>query len=217
MRGDAANCRDDVGTTAGPLVRRCATSVIHRTSSTSCGEVVSSLNRRQSSISEWHRGQGADYLFLKEAYDLPLQHVELAVLSACDTERGQLLRGEGVRSFSRAFLAAGARSTVTTLWRVPDAPTAAFMKVFYYELQRGVPRDVALQTAKLRFARSGRDVADPHDWAAFVLTGEGLRPVPTAIRWSSVAFVFLAAMVLLLVLVFSVGKVSVPPKPSTAA
>src|SRR5450759_99533 len=94
--------------------------------------------------------QSADYLFLKEAYDLPLQHVELAVLSACDTERGQLLRGEGVRSFSRAFLASGARSTVTTLWRVPDAPTAAFMKVFYYELQRGAPREVALQTAKLR-------------------------------------------------------------------
>ena len=143
--------------------------------------------------------QDADYLFLKEAYDLPLEHVELAVLSACDTERGELLRGEGVRSFSRAFLASGARSTVTTLWRVPDAPTAAFMKVFYYELQRGAPRDVALQTAKLRFARSGRDLADPHYWAAFILTGEGRRPVPTAIRWSSIAFACLAAIVVLLV------------------
>jgi Uncharacterized protein conserved in bacteria len=152
---------------------------------------------------------GADYLFLKEAYDLPLQQVELAVLSACDTERGQLLRGEGVRSFSRAFLASGARSTVTTLWRVPDAPTAAFMKVFYYELQRGEPRDVALQTAKLRFAHSGRDLANPHYWAAFVLTGEGLRPVPTAIRWSSIAFAFLAVIVFLLVLVSLVRRFSV--------
>ena len=34
------------------------------------------------------------------------------------------MRGEGVQSFSRAFLAAGARSTVTTLWRVADGPTA---------------------------------------------------------------------------------------------
>jgi CHAT domain len=156
--------------------------------------------------------QSADYLFLKEAYDLPLQHVELAVLSACDTERGELLRGEGVRSFSRAFLASGARSTVTTLWRVPDAPTAAFMEVFYYELQRGAPRDVALQTAKLRFARSGGDLADPHYWAAFVLTGEGLRPVPTAIRWSTIAFACLAAIVVLLVLVFSARNSFVPPK-----
>jgi len=148
--------------------------------------------------------QSADYLFLKEAYDLPLKNVELAVLSACDTERGQVLRGEGVRSFSRAFLASGARSTVTTLWRVPDAPTAAFMKAFYFELQRGVPRDVALQSAKLRFARSGGDLADPHYWAAFVLTGEGLRPIPTAIRWRSVVLAALAAMVILLAVVFFV-------------
>lgn len=155
-------------------------------------------------------GLGADYLFLKEAYDLPLQHVELAVLSACDTERGQLLRGEGVRSFSRAFLASGARSTLTTLWRVPDAPTAAFMKAFYYELQLGVPRDMALQAAKLRFAHSGKNLADPHNWAAFVLTGEGLRPVPTAMRWSTVAFAFFAAIALLLVLVFLVRNRSVP-------
>ena len=150
---------------------------------------------------------GADYLVLKEAYDLPLQHVELAVLSACDTERGQLLRGEGVRSFSRAFLASGVRSTVTTLWRVPDAPTGAFMKVFYYELQRGAPRDVALQTAKLRFACSENDLADPHFGAAFVLTGEGLRPVPTAIRWRSVAFVCLAVILVVFVLVFAAGQV----------
>jgi tetratricopeptide (TPR) repeat protein len=149
----------------------------------------------------------ADYLFLKEAYDLPLQHVELAVLSACDTERGQLLRGEGVRSFSRAFLASGARSTVTTLWRVPDAPTAAFMKAFYYELQRGEPRDAALQTAKLRFARSGTDLADPHYWAAFVLTGEGLRPVPTAMRWSSLALAAAAAIFLLIALAFLAGAI----------
>jgi len=145
--------------------------------------------------------QSADYLFLKEAYDLPLQQVELAVLSACDTERGQLLRGEGVRSFSRAFLASGARSTVTTLWRVPDGPAAAFMKVFYYELQRGAPRDVALQSAKLRFARGGGEVADPHYWAAFVLTGEGLRPIPTAMRWHSIVLALLAAMVLSIAIV----------------
>lgn len=139
---------------------------------------------------------GADYLFLKEAYALPLKGVELAVLSACDTERGRLLRGEGVQSFSRAFLAAGARSTITTLWRVPDASTAAFMKVFYYHIQRGASRATALQMAKLRFLRSGSALSDPHYWAAFVLTGEGLQPVPTAVRWSSV---MLAAAAVLLV------------------
>ena len=134
----------------------------------------------------------ADYLFLREAYDLPLDRVELAVLSACDTERGRLLRGEGVQSFSRAFLAAGARSTVTTLWAVADGPTANFMEVFYHHLQRGLSRDEALRQAKLRFLASGSTLTHPHYWAAFVLTGEGLRPIPRALPWTWVAGVVVA-------------------------
>jgi tetratricopeptide (TPR) repeat protein len=132
-------------------------------------------------------GEPADYLFLREAYELPLDEVELVVLSACDTERGRFMRGEGVQSFSRAFLAAGARSTVTTLWRVADGPTANFMEVFYHHLQRGLPRAEALREAKLRFLESGSTLAHPHYWAAFVLTGEGLRPIPRAVPWTWVA------------------------------
>jgi hypothetical protein len=104
-----------------------------------------------------------------------------------------LLRGEGVQSFSRAFLAAGARSTVTTLWRVPDAPTASFMKTFYHHLQRGETRAEALRLAKLRFLGSGSTLSDPHYWAAFVLTGDGRHPIPRAIPWS-VATMWAAAV-----------------------
>ena len=131
----------------------------------------------------------ADYLFLKEAYGLPLADVELAVLSACDTERGRFVGGEGVQSFSRAFLASGARTTLTTMWRVADRPTADFMQVFYHHLQGGVPRDEALRRAKLRFLHTPSALADPHFWAAFVLTGDGLHPVPRAVTWNAVAIV----------------------------
>ena len=145
----------------------------------------------------------ATYLFLKEAYELPLTNVELAVLSACDTERGRLLAGEGVESFSRAFLAAGARSTVTTLWRVPDATTASFMRLFYHHLQRGASRAEALRRAKLRFLEEGGALAHPHYWAAFVLTGEGLRPVSTATRWRSVLAAAIALAVLVALLIYA--------------
>ena len=144
-------------------------------------------------------GGAATYLFLKEAYELPLANVELAVLSACDTERGRVVAGEGIESFSRAFLAAGARSTVTTLWRVPDATTASFMRVFYHHLQRGASRAEALRRAKLRFLESG---AHPHYWAAFVLTGEGLQPVSRALRWRTIG---LAAGVLLVAVLLVAG------------
>jgi len=146
------------------------------------------------------KGGPASYLFLKEAYELPLDDVELAVLSACDTERGRSSAGEGIESFSRAFLAAGARSTVTTLWRVPDATTAAFMPLFYHHLQRGHSRAEALRLTKLRFAQRG---IDPHYWAAFVLTGDGLRPVSTSLRWSTVSIaigVIVAAIVITLLI-----------------
>jgi tetratricopeptide (TPR) repeat protein len=146
---------------------------------------------------------GADYLFLREAYGLPLDGVELAVLSACETERGRFVGGEGVENFSRAFLAAGARSTVTTMWRVADRPTAAFMQVFYHHLQRGAPRDEALRRAKLRFLESGTNLADPHFWAAFALTGDALRPLPRAISWTTVA---LAATPFAVLMLFALGS-----------
>lgn len=139
-----------------------------------------------------------DDLFLKEAYDLPLRSVELAVLSACETERGRNVTGEGVQSFSRALLAAGARSTVTTLWRVPDAATATFMKLFYHHLQRGESRSEALRRAKLRFLESP-ERRDPRYWAAFVLTGDALTPIPRATDWRTIT------MAIALLVVASVG------------
>ncbi|HYM60747.1 MAG TPA: CHAT domain-containing protein [Thermoanaerobaculia bacterium] len=151
---------------------------------------------------------GADYLFLKEAYALPLKGVELAVLSACDTERGPLLRGEGVQSFSRAFLAAGARSTVTTLWRVPDRETVSLMTVFYYHLQHGASRAEALRLAKLRFLRSGSAVASPHYWASFVLTGEGSQPIPRAMTSTSVIAIALLVIVVALIAVWIVRRLA---------
>ena len=147
-------------------------------------------------------GSSADYLFLREAYDLPLHDVDLAVLSACETARGRFVRGEGVQSFSRAFLAAGAKSTVTTLWRVEDASTADLMRVFYHHLQRGESKADALRNAKLAFLRSGGALADPHMWAAFVLSGDGARPIPRALAWRTV---WMAAAALVLIVIASVG------------
>jgi tetratricopeptide (TPR) repeat protein len=131
-------------------------------------------------------GQGrADYLFLKEVFDLDLRGVDLATLSACDTERGKVIRGEGLQGFSRALLSAGARASVTTLWRVSDRPTTELMKQFYFHLGRGEPKAEALRDAKLRLLRSGTPLAHPRFWAAFVLNGDGLRPVPRPVPWGT--------------------------------
>jgi CHAT domain-containing protein len=128
-----------------------------------------------------------DYLFQSEVYDLNLKGVELVTVSACDTARGKFIRGEGVEAFSRAFLAAGSAATITSLWRVPDVPTADFMKQLYFHIAQGKPKAEALRLAKMRFLMSDTPLASPRYWAAFVLNGDGWNSVRRVIPWSVLA------------------------------
>jgi tetratricopeptide (TPR) repeat protein len=129
----------------------------------------------------------ADHLFLREIYDLDLAGVQLATLSACQTERGKVIRGEGVEGFSRALLAAGAASAVTTLWDVVDRAGAEFMKQFYFALARGDSAASALREAKRRFLRSELAWSHPRYWAGYVLSGDGRERLPRVVPWSALA------------------------------
>jgi CHAT domain-containing protein len=96
----------------------------------------------------------------------------VVVLSACDTAVGPTLGQEGVLNLARAFLLAGARSIVTTLWTVKDTMSTAVMRRFYEHLAAGQDVAKALSMAK-------RDVLDrfgPNALptvAAFQLVGVG--------------------------------------------
>jgi CHAT domain-containing protein len=98
---------------------------------------------------------------------------ELVTLSACETGLGRLERGEGVLGLTRAFLVAGARSVVVSLWRVNDRSTALLMDGFYQGLlRRGLAREEALAEAK-RTLLSASETRSPYYWAPFVMVGEG--------------------------------------------
>ena len=98
---------------------------------------------------------------------------QLLVLSACKTGVGQNQRGEGVFSLARGFAALGIPSTITTLWSVEDQPTYELTKLFYNYLDQGLPKDEALQRAKLDWLNQG-DAADalPSQWAGMILVGD---------------------------------------------
>jgi CHAT domain-containing protein len=171
-------------------------------------------NRSRMLFTPQRGSPGSEYLFWPEVAALPFSGIDLVTLSACDTESGKMVRGEGVQSFSRAFLAAGARSTVTTLWRVADAPTADFMRLFYVRLAQGETKAAALRAAKLSFLRSGNQLAQPQYWAAFVLNGDGRVPIPRVIPWPWIA----AAAILLGGFIFLYRRRAkfrppVPPEP----
>jgi CHAT domain-containing protein/Tfp pilus assembly protein PilF len=108
-------------------------------------------------------------LQVREIFNLKL-HADLVVLSACESGLGKEVSGEGVIGMTRAFLYAGARSIVVSLWRVDDRSTSDLMLSFYRNLQETGDVSLALQHAKLDLIdHSG--YFHPYFWAPFILVG----------------------------------------------
>ena len=111
-----------------------------------------------------------DLLYYNDLPLLPLE-AELVVLAACETSLGEVAPGETIMSMASAFTAAGAKSTLTSLWQVDDAATKELMVNFYRALTAGKPRAEALATAQLLTRESG-EYAHPFYWSGMVLHGE---------------------------------------------
>lgn len=104
-------------------------------------------------------------------------NADLVTLSACDTGVGRLQGQEGIASLQRAFLLAGAKATVSTLWSADDTFTASLIKRFYQNLAAGMDKGSALRKAKLDLLREFGDHALPFYWAGFVLDGDSTSPL----------------------------------------
>ena len=94
----------------------------------------------------------------------------LVVLSCCHSGQGEV-SSEGVVGMARAFLFAGARSVLASLWAIDDEATMLFMECFYQHLRVGESASTALQKAMKRL-RDSDDFSAPKYWAPFVLIGD---------------------------------------------
>lgn len=110
------------------------------------------------------------FLQASEVVQLRLK-ADLVVLSACETSVGALQGQEGVANLSRAFLLAGARSVISTLWQVDDDASLFLMKRFYSHLAYNKPPGRALTDAKRDMLRTFGSKALPHQWAGFTFEG----------------------------------------------
>ena len=110
-----------------------------------------------------------------EASDIVHLHTnaDLVVLSACDTAVGRLQGEEGIANLSLAFQLAGAKTVVSTLWRVEDTTALYLMKRVYAHLAEKDTVAHALTAAKRDMLKTYGAQAIPYYWASFRLEGAG--------------------------------------------
>ncbi|MFL5701515.1 MAG: CHAT domain-containing protein [Ktedonobacteraceae bacterium] len=108
-----------------------------------------------------------------DAFSLELKDCELVTLSGCETGLALSGGGDEQLGLGRAFLAAGARSLVMSLWSVEDNATTELMQIFYQHLLHGKSKVEALRAAQCQLLQSSSsNYSHPYFWAAFRLVGD---------------------------------------------
>ena len=150
------------------LKQICSVAVVH-VAAHGCmetGEIALSPNpeRKSQTLAE------EDYMLtMADVMSVKLR-AKLVVLSCCHSGRGEI-KAEGVVGIARAFMAAGARSVLVSLWAIEDEATLEFMKSFYHNLVKGRSASESLNHA-MKCLRESEKFSDVKYWAPFTLIGE---------------------------------------------
>jgi CHAT domain-containing protein len=182
-------------------VNRVRSSVLGRSPLLRSGLALAGANAAVISDEFWIPTAAEGILTAETVAAIDAGNLQLVVLSACDTSRGDAATGEGVLGIQGAFHIAGARNVIAGLWKMPDEATAELMREFYRLLgqEKKTPL-AALREAQLHMMRqAGSPRNDPRgvnlaetvpldvrppggeqktngrvrDWAGFVLSGPG--------------------------------------------
>jgi len=100
---------------------------------------------------------------------LNLKGTKLVVLSACETGVGEIQEAQGVAGINRAFMSAGAKRVIMSLWSVSDMATSWLMKEFYKNLSKNMSYSSALANAKRSMIKNRN--SHPYYWSGFIESG----------------------------------------------
>ncbi|MCC7137529.1 MAG: CHAT domain-containing protein [Planctomycetes bacterium] len=139
-----------------------------------CHGLVNAERPALSSLAITAAGDDDGFLTCLDVFRMKVP-ADLVVLSACETGKGKVVKGEGIVGLTRAFMFAGSPRVLCSLWKVDDAATSALMTKFY-ELwnprtgSKGLGTAEALRRAQ-EHVRSQEKWKHPYYWAAWVLWG----------------------------------------------
>lgn len=105
-----------------------------------------------------------------DVFGLDLRNLDLVILSGCSTAGGHRIPGDGVVSFQRAFIAAGARSVLACLWPINDKDANLFVKEYMQQLEK--TKDKAKALAETQKILKQEHQLDERAWAGWRLMGD---------------------------------------------
>lgn len=144
-------------------------------------------------------------LYTYEIYNQNLSS-NLAILTACETGKPSYQSGEGMISLAHAFNYAGSESILTSLWKIDEQSSATIVENFYGYLKKGLPKDEALQKAKLDYIASAEGrIITPQYWAGLVLIGD---TSPIVFQSSHLLYWLLGTVLIIIIIILVKRKLS---------
>lgn len=120
-----------------------------------------------------HPERGGAFLTMGDVLGLSLD-ADVVSLSACNTGRGELTHGDGVRGLTQAFMYAGSPVVSVTLWELNDLAASKLTPAFYAGLKAGKSPSDALRDAKRGLLHGADELMRfPFYWAPTVIFGDG--------------------------------------------
>lgn len=127
------------------------------------------LNREDSSYLLLENGiEKFTYQDISNLYN----QMDMVVLSACETGLGAWDPGDGSRSVCKAFIEAGSKSVISTLWQINDQSHSMIINQFYKNIHDGQDKSTALRDAKIKFLnQASMESIHPYYWSSYTATG----------------------------------------------
>ena len=133
-------------------------------------------------------------------------NADLAILSSCNTGRGEHIKGSGLRSIGLSFAEAGCPAILVNLWEASDKSTKQIIESFSRNLKKGMVKSLALQKAKQKYIQSvPRELQHPKYWANMVLIGND-SPIELTQAGINARLIYFMLFILLLIVAGIAGK-----------